>query len=95
GIATGLIAGKPIGIFLLTSIAVSLGICKLPEDLNWKSIFGVGLLAGIGFTMSIFITLLAYDNETIVNNSKLVILISSLIAGLLGFITLRLTLKKA
>jgi NhaA family Na+:H+ antiporter len=55
--------------------------------------FGVGLLAGIGFTMSIFITLLAYDSETIINNSKLVILISSLTAGLLGFTTLRLTLK--
>ncbi|HMW94766.1 MAG TPA: Na+/H+ antiporter NhaA [Chitinophagales bacterium] len=93
GIALGLIVGKPLGIFLLTFLAVSFGLCKLPTDLNWKSIFGVGLLAGIGFTMSIFITLLAFDNETIINNSKLVILLSSLTAGLLGFITLRLTLK--
>lgn len=58
------------------------------EDLNWKSIFGGGLLGGIGFTMSIFVTLLAFDNETIINNSKLIILISSLIAGLLGFFVL-------
>jgi NhaA family Na+:H+ antiporter len=93
GIALGLIVGKPIGIFLLTFLAVTFGFCKLPTDLNWKSIFGVGLLGGIGFTMSIFVTLLAFDNETIINNSKLVILISSLTAGLLGFLTLRLTLK--
>jgi NhaA family Na+:H+ antiporter len=93
GIALGLIVGKPVGIFLLTYLAVTFGFCKLPSDLNWKSIFGVGLLGGIGFTMSIFVTLLAFDNETIINNSKLVILISSLTAGILGFITLRLTLK--
>jgi NhaA family Na+:H+ antiporter len=93
GIALGLIVGKPLGIFLLTFLAVTFGICKLPTDLTWKSIFGVGLLAGIGFTMSIFVTLLAFDNETIINDSKLVILISSLTAGLLGFLTLKMTLK--
>ena len=93
GIALGLIVGKPLGIFIFTFLAVTFGLCKLPTDLNWKSIFGVGLLAGIGFTMSIFVTLLAFDNETIINSSKLVILISSLTAGLLGFLTLRLTLK--
>ena len=77
GIALGLIVGKPLGIFIFTFLAVTFGLCKLPTDLNWKSIFGVGLLAGIGFTMSIFVTLLAFDNETIINNSKLIILISS------------------
>ena len=77
----------------MTFLAVTFGLCKLPTDLNWKSIFGVGLLAGIGFTMSIFITLLAFDNETIINNSKFVILLSSLSAGILGFLTLKLTLK--
>ena len=76
GIALGLIVGKPLGIFLFALLAVTFGLCKLPSDLNWKSIFGVGLLAGIGFTMSIFVTLLAFDNETIINNSKLIILIS-------------------
>ncbi len=93
GISLGLIIGKPLGIFILTFLAVSIGLCKLPTDLNWKSIFGVGLLAGIGFTMSIFVTLLAFENETIINNSKLVILMSSLTAGLLGFLTLKQTLK--
>ncbi|WP_026712370.1 Na+/H+ antiporter NhaA [Flavobacterium daejeonense] len=94
GILLGLIAGKPLGIFILSYATVKLGFCKLPSGLSWKTIFGVGLLAGIGFTMSIFITLLAFENETIINNAKLVILISSLIAGLLGFFTLKQTLKK-
>ena len=93
GIALGLIVGKPLGIFALTFLAVSLGLCKLPVELNWKHIFGVGLLGGIGFTMSIFITLLAFDNQTIINNAKLVILLSSLIAGVFGFLILKLTLK--
>lgn len=93
GISLGLIVGKPLGIFLFTFLAVTFGLCKLPTSLDWKSIFGVGLLGGIGFTMSIFITLLAFDNETIINNSKLVILIASLIAGILGFLTLKVTLK--
>ncbi|NIJ43658.1 NhaA family Na+:H+ antiporter [Wenyingzhuangia heitensis] len=94
GIMLGLIIGKPLGIFLITFIAVSLGLCKLPEDLNWKSIIGVGFLGGIGFTMSIFITLLAFDNTTIINNTKFIILISSLTAGLIGFLILKLNLKK-
>ena len=94
GIASGLIIGKPIGIFLFTLLGVIFGICKLPQDVNWKSIFGVGLLGCIWFTMSIFVTLLAYDNELIINNSKLIILISSLIAGILGLITLNIVLKK-
>ena len=94
GIALGLIVGKPIGIFVFSFLAVKLGFCKLPKDLNWKAIFGVGLLGGIGFTMSIFITLLAFDNETTINNAKLIILLSSLLAGTLGLLSLKLTLKK-
>lgn len=93
GIALGLIVGKPLGIFLFTFLAVTFGLCKLPDDMNWKSIVGVGFLGGIGFTMSIFITLLAFDNETIINNAKFVILISSIIAGLTGYLSLKLTLK--
>ncbi|CEN32712.1 Na+/H+ antiporter NhaA [Capnocytophaga cynodegmi] len=93
GILLGLVLGKPLGIFLLTYLAVTFGFCKLPSELNWKSIFGVGLLGGIGFTMSIFITLLAFDNDLIINNAKLIILISSLLAGILGFVTLKLSLK--
>jgi len=94
GIALGLIVGKPLGIFTLSFLAVKSGICKLPSDLNWKSIFGVGFLGGIGFTMSIFVTLLAFDDTTIINNAKFIILISSLTAGIIGFISLKLTLKR-
>ena len=94
GIALGLIIGKPLGIFLVTYLAVAFGLCKLPSDLNWKTIIGVGFLGGIGFTMSIFITLLAFDNQTVINNAKFIILLSSLIAGTLGYISLKLTLAK-
>jgi Na+:H+ antiporter, NhaA family len=94
GIALGLIIGKPLGIFLVTYIAVAFGLCKLPADLNWKTIIGVGFLGGIGFTMSIFITLLAFDNQTIINNAKFIILLSSLVAGTVGYISLKLTLTK-
>jgi NhaA family Na+:H+ antiporter len=92
GIALGLIVGKPLGIGIFTFLAVRIGWCQLPSDLNWKAIIGVGFLAGIGFTMSIFITLLAFDNEMIINNSKLVILLASLIAGIIGFTFLKFTL---
>jgi NhaA family Na+:H+ antiporter len=94
GIALGLIVGKPLGIFVFSLAAVSLGICKLPSDLNWRTIIGVGFLGGIGFTMSIFITLLAFDDQTIISNAKFIILLSSLIAGLVGFIFLKKTLKE-
>lgn len=94
GIALGLIIGKPLGIFTLSLLAVKLGICQLPGNLNWKTIFGVGFLGGIGFTMSIFVTLLAFDDATIINNAKFIILLSSLTAGIIGFLSLKLTLKR-
>lgn len=93
GIALGLIVGKPLGIFSLSFIAIKLGLCKLPDDLTWKGLFGLGALGGIGFTMSIFITLLAFDNQAIINNAKLVILLSSLLAGIIGFLGLKSILK--
>jgi NhaA family Na+:H+ antiporter len=94
GIALGLIVGKPLGIFLFTFLAVTFRFCKLPKDLTWTSMLGVGFLGGIGFTMSIFITLLAFNNDAIINNAKLVILLSSLIAGIIGFLSLKISLKK-
>ena len=93
GIAAGLLVGKPLGIFLLSFIAVKFGVAKLPQDLNWKSIFGAGVLGGIGFTMSIFITLLAFEEVDIINNTKLAILISSLFAAVIGFLMLYFILK--
>lgn len=94
GIIVGLVIGKPIGIFLFSLMGVALSFSALPEDLKWKNIIAVGFLGGIGFTMSIFITLLAFDNGSIVTNSKIAILLASFIAGTIGFIFLRLTLKK-
>ncbi|MDA3865642.1 MAG: Na+/H+ antiporter NhaA [Salinivirgaceae bacterium] len=94
GIAAGLILGKPIGVFLVSLLAVSLGLCTLPKELNWKTIIGVGFLAGIGFTMSIFITLLAFNDATVIDNSKLMILLASLAAGIIGFIVLNINLRK-
>lgn len=94
GISLGLVIGKPIGIVLITFLAVTFGICKLPNDLNWKSIIGVGFLGGIGFTMSIFITLLAFDDFELQNGSKITILIASIIAAIIGFILLHFSLKK-
>lgn len=93
GILFGLILGKPLGIWLFSFIGVGLGLCSLPNDLKWKNIIGAGFLGGIGFTMSIFITLLAFDDLEVINHSKIAILVASLIAGSIGFVTLKLTLK--
>lgn len=93
GIALGLIVGKPLGIFLFSFLAARARFCQLPPELNWRMIFSVGCLGGIGFTMSIFITLLAFDSDTLINNAKLVILLGSLIAGLIGFLFLKRTLR--
>ena len=93
GIMAGLVLGKPLGICLLSLIGVGLGLCVLPSDLKWKNILAAGFLGGIGFTMSIFITLLAFDNAEIINSSKIAILVASLVAGLIGFCWLRFTLK--
>ncbi|MDQ3651135.1 MAG: Na+/H+ antiporter NhaA [Acidobacteriota bacterium] len=91
GIISGLLIGKPVGITLLSFIAVSIGICRLPLDLNWKHVFGAGLLGGIGFTMSIFITNLAFvDEVNAINASKMAILLASLTAGTIGFLWLKL-----
>ena len=86
--------GKPLGISLLVWLSVRLKICSLPSDLNWKLIIATGFLGGIGFTMSIFIALLAFDDYEVINKSKLTILISSLIASIVGFILLSIFLKK-
>jgi NhaA family Na+:H+ antiporter len=95
GIFAGLAAGKPIGIFLFSLLAVKTRLSKLPSDVKLKHLTGLGFLAGIGFTMSIFITLLAYSDAEMINLSKITILISSLTAGTLGYLLLSLTLKPA
>ena len=94
GIILGLVVGKPLGILLFSSIGVSAGLCALPKNLKWAHILGAGMLGGIGFTMSIFITILAFtDPETIVF-SKIAILIASVLSGLFGFVYLKYVLEK-
>ena len=90
GIIAGLIVGKPLGVTFLCFIAVASGICRLPPDLNWRHIFGAGILGGIGFTMSIFIANLAFaGNAETINASKMAILSASLIAGAVGYLWLK------
>jgi Na+:H+ antiporter, NhaA family len=91
GIIGGLVLGKPLGIALLSFLAVAVGICRLPGDLQWRHIAGAGMLGGIGFTMSIFIANLAFaEQAAVINASKMAILIASLTAGTLGYTWLRL-----
>jgi Na+:H+ antiporter, NhaA family len=91
GIIAGLLIGKPLGITLLSFIAVAAGVCRLPFDLNWRHVFGAGMLGGIGFTMSIFITNLAFAGRPeVINASKMTILLASLVAGTAGFLWLKL-----
>ena len=93
GILAGLILGKPLGIVSFAFTGALIGLCKLPKGLQWKNIIGVGFLGGIGFTMSIFITILAYDDVALINSSKIAIIVASITAGLLGFLFLKFTLK--
>ncbi len=94
GIYLGLIIGKPLGITFICFVLVTLGVCRLPSNVNWRLIFGAGILGGIGFTMSIFITNLAFSTmPDIINASKMAILLGSIISGVLGFVWLKIFLK--
>ena len=95
GIIGGLLIGKPLGIALFCYLSTFLGFTKLPSDINWKQIISVGFLGGIGFTMSIFIALLAFSDSLIINNTKLLTLMASLSAGVIGYLLLNYTLKKS
>lgn len=90
GILAGLVVGKPAGVTLACFLAVATGLCALPEGVSWRHIAGAGLLGGVGFTMSIFITNLAFVGApAAINASKTAILVASLVAGVLGFLWLR------
>ncbi|MBD8529308.1 MULTISPECIES: Na+/H+ antiporter NhaA [unclassified Massilia] len=94
GILLGLVAGKPVGILLFSFAAVAIGVCRLPLDLAWRHVLGAGLLGGIGFTMSIFITNLAFTGQAdVINAAKMAILVASFTAGVLGFAWLKLAGK--
>ena len=95
GIMFGLLVGKPLGVSLTCYLAVKKGICQLPIDVNWWHIIGAGMLGGIGFTMSIFITNLAFaNNSALINSAKMAILSASLGSAILGFIWLKFIRQK-
>lgn len=92
GIFFGLVAGKVIGISLASWLLVRLNVAQLPKGVGWKHVIGIGFIAGIGFTVSIFITELAFSgNQSFLNTAKMGIFIASAISALLGYIVLRTT----
>lgn len=93
-IEISLIFGKVIGIALFSWFAVKIGMSALPRNVNWSHILGLGFLGGMGFTMSLFISNLAYtDNVTMLNEAKIGILVGSMVAGITGYLILKSTLK--
>ncbi len=94
GILLGLLFGKTIGISIVCFIATKLKIATLPEHSTWSHMIGVGLLAGIGFTMSIFISLLSFEDAYHINEAKFSVLITSTLAGIIGFWHLKRVSKK-
>lgn len=98
GIALGLFFGKQIGIFLFSGFAVWMGFGKLPYGVNWNLLFGISILSGIGFTMSLFIGTLAFEDARAcgmqLTDERLGILIGSIMSGLFGYIVLRFNIKK-
>lgn len=97
GIFFGLIVGKPLGIILFTYLACALKFCRLPSETDWRQMIGIGFLGGIGFTMSIFITLLAFNpaiHADYITHAKIMILFSSLCSALIGYIYLYFIFRK-
>jgi len=89
GIIAGLLIGKPLGITLLSWLSVKLGVSELPKGVRWPQVVGLGLLAGIGFTMSIFIALLSFNDPELRTAAKFAILAASLLSGFSGYFLLR------
>jgi NhaA family Na+:H+ antiporter len=94
GIAAGLVLGKPMGIYLASVLSVKMNVARLPTESSFKHILGAGLLGGIGFTMAIFVANLAFNDAASIELSKLAVLISSVIAAIVGFTFLRLIFKQ-
>jgi NhaA family Na+:H+ antiporter len=89
GILLGLVFGKQIGVMLFSWLAARSGLAELPQGIGWRHVYGVGWLAGIGFTMSLFVSDLAFRNGGLVDTAKLGILAASLISGVVGWTLLR------
>jgi len=85
GIYLGLVVGKPLGIMMFVILSIVLGITSKPKEVKWSDLIGAGILAGIGFTMSIFVALLAFTDTEVIKYSQVSILLASLTSGLLGY----------
>ncbi len=98
GIATGLFIGKQVGIFLLCFLAIKLGLARMPEGANWGSLYGVSVLCGVGFTMSLFVASLAFENVLFspeqVFDERLGIIVGSILSAVVGFLVLHVSLPK-
>lgn len=94
GIITGLFFGKQLGIFFFSWLSIKFGLAEKPDGVSWKIIYASGILAGVGFTMSLFIANLAFGESELLNISKAGILTGSLISGIIGFIILKSFLKE-
>ena len=98
GIAAGLFVGKQLGIFLLCFVAIKIGLAKLPDGANWASLYGVSILCGVGFTMSLFVGSLAFENVAFeaqaVFDERLGIILGSLLSGIAGYLVLNYSLPK-
>ncbi len=94
GIILGLFLGKQLGIFIFTYLSVKLKIASKPPSVTWRQFYGAGILAGIGFTMSLFISNLAFTNEELLNISKIGIITASLISGIIGFLIFKINKAK-
>lgn len=93
GIAMGLFFGKQIGVMLMTLVGVLTKLCELPKGVNWKQYYGMALITGVGFTMSLFIGTLAFSDPELQTQVRLGVIIGSFCSGVLGYIILRLTSK--
>jgi NhaA family Na+:H+ antiporter len=94
GIMAGLFLGKQIGVFGFSWIAIKLGLAKLPDNSTWLQVYGVSVLTGIGFTMSLFVDSLAFTDGNLYQQAdKLAVLIASFTAGIVGYLILRIAKK--
>ena len=89
GVALGLVVGKPIGIALFSFVAVRSGLASLPAGVSWAMLAATGMIAGIGFTVSLFISELAFTSASLVDEAKIGILAGSALIGVAGFVALR------
>jgi NhaA family Na+:H+ antiporter len=90
GVIAGLVIGKPLGIALFSAIAVRLRVAELPDGVSWRLLVGAGMLGGIGFTMSLFVASIAFRGQLETADAKIGILVASVLAGMLGYVALRL-----